>query len=79
MSVSEWEQTKSAHHERRMAIMNGVHDIVIYNWRTNEMTKKEERFEQIYSQGKINVTEIRVDKETGVSYMFLTTHLLRSV
>ena len=43
------------------------------------MTKKEERFEQIYSQGKINVTEIRVDKETGVSYMFLTTHLLRSV
>ncbi|MBO5032121.1 MAG: hypothetical protein J6D08_09590 [Lachnospiraceae bacterium] len=28
MSVSEWEQTKSAHHERRMAIMNFVHDIM---------------------------------------------------
>ena len=30
MSVSEWEQTKCAHHERRMAIMNEVHDIIMY-------------------------------------------------
>ena len=28
MSVSEWEQTSSAHHERRMAIMNEVHDMI---------------------------------------------------
>ncbi len=28
------------------------------------------RFEKIYSQGKINVTEIWVDTETGVNYMF---------
>jgi hypothetical protein len=29
-----------------------------------------ERFEKIYSQGKVNVTEIWVDKETGVNYVF---------
>lgn len=28
MSVSEWEQKKSAHHERRMVIMNEIHDII---------------------------------------------------
>ena len=28
------------------------------------------RFEAIYSQGKMNVTEIWVDKETGVNYLF---------
>lgn len=28
MGVSEWEQTKSAHDERRMAVMNEVHDIL---------------------------------------------------
>lgn len=29
-----------------------------------------ERFEKIYTQGKINVTEIWVDKKTGVNYVF---------
>jgi hypothetical protein len=29
-----------------------------------------ERFEKIYTQGKVNVTEIWVDKETGVNYVF---------
>ena len=29
-----------------------------------------ERFEVIYSQGRINRTEIWVDKETGVNYLF---------
>lgn len=28
------------------------------------------RFEKIYSQGTLNVTEIWVDKETGVNYLF---------
>lgn len=31
---------------------------------------KDERFEKIYTQGSINVTEIWVDKETGVNYVF---------
>lgn len=31
---------------------------------------KNERFEKIYSQGVTNVTEIWVDKETGVHYVF---------
>lgn len=35
------------------------------------MGKKEmERFEKIYSQGSLNVTEIWVDKQTGVNYLF---------
>ena len=29
-----------------------------------------DRFEKVYSQGPMNVTEIWVDKETGVNYMF---------
>lgn len=29
-----------------------------------------ERFEKIYTQGKLNVTEIWVDKKTGVNYVF---------
>ena len=29
-----------------------------------------ERFEKIYKQGAMNVTEIWVDKETGVNYLF---------
>lgn len=29
-----------------------------------------ERFEKIYKQGAINITEIWVDKETGVNYVF---------
>ena len=28
MSVSEWEQAKPTHRERRMSIMNAVHDIM---------------------------------------------------
>jgi hypothetical protein len=31
---------------------------------------KNERFEKIYSQGKVNIMEIWVDKETGVNYVF---------
>lgn len=31
---------------------------------------KTERFEKIYSQGAINITEIWVDRETGVNYIF---------
>lgn len=31
---------------------------------------EKERFEKTYSQGKINVTEIWVDKKTGVNYVF---------
>ncbi len=31
---------------------------------------KNERFEKTYTQGSINYTEIWVDKETGVNYIF---------
>ena len=31
---------------------------------------KNERFEKVYTQGKLDVTEIWVDKETGVNYLF---------
>lgn len=31
---------------------------------------KDERFEKTYSQGKLTVTEIWVDRETGVNYLF---------
>ncbi len=31
---------------------------------------KDERFEKTYTQGALNVTEIWVDKETGVNYLF---------
>ena len=34
------------------------------------MSKKEERFEKVYSQGVANVIEIWVDKETGVNYIY---------
>ena len=34
------------------------------------MSKKEERFEKIYSQGTANVIEIWLDKETGVNYIY---------
>ncbi|MBC1382841.1 DUF6440 family protein [Listeria innocua] len=30
----------------------------------------EERFEKIYTQGKLNIMEILVDKETGVQYVY---------
>ena len=32
-----------------------------------------ERFEKVYSQGTFNVTEIWVDRETGVNYLFHCT------
>ena len=31
---------------------------------------KEKRFEKIYSQGGMSATEIWVDKETGVNYLY---------
>ena len=31
---------------------------------------KDERFEKLYSQGMLTTTEIWVDKETGVNYLF---------
>jgi len=31
---------------------------------------KENRFEKAYSQGTLNVTQIWVDKETGVNYLW---------
>lgn len=34
---------------------------------------KNERFEKTYSQGAVNVTEIWVDRETGVNYIFHTS------
>ncbi|EAD7196630.1 hypothetical protein ABZ07_00585 [Listeria monocytogenes] len=30
----------------------------------------EERFEKVYTQGKLNIMEIWVDKETGVQYVY---------
>lgn len=38
--------------------------------REEKTMAKDERFEKIYTQGKLNVTEIWVDKETGVNYVF---------
>ncbi len=32
--------------------------------------KKNDRFEKIYSQGTLTATEIWVDRETGVNYLF---------
>ena len=34
---------------------------------------KDQRFERIYSQGTLTMTEIWVDKETGVNYVFHTS------
>ncbi len=33
------------------------------------MAKKEERFEQVYTQGALYSMEIWVDRETGVNYL----------
>ncbi|MBE6737204.1 MAG: xylan 1,4-beta-xylosidase [Ruminococcus sp.] len=33
---------------------------------------KNKRFEKVYTQGSVNVTEIWVDTETGVNYMYHT-------
>lgn len=35
-----------------------------------EAEKMDERFEKIYTQGKLNIMEIWVDKETGVQYVY---------
>ena len=32
--------------------------------------EKNNRFEKVYSQGAMNTTEIWVDKQTGVNYLF---------
>lgn len=34
---------------------------------------KNYRFENVYSQGALSTTEIWVDKETGVNYLFHTS------
>ncbi len=34
---------------------------------------KNERFKNVYSQGALSTTEIWVDKETGVNYLFHTS------
>ena len=34
------------------------------------MAKTEDRFLKTYSQGAMNVTEIWVDKKTGINYLF---------
>ena len=34
------------------------------------MAKKEKRFEKIYFQNGLSTTEIWVDKETGVNYLY---------
>lgn len=34
------------------------------------MSKADDRFEKIYSQGKLSGVEILVDKQTGVNYVF---------
>lgn len=34
------------------------------------MSENKERFEKVYVQGVLTVTEIWVDKETGVNYLF---------
>lgn len=33
---------------------------------------KKDRFEKVYSQGTLNTTEIWIDKETGVNYLYHT-------
>lgn len=37
---------------------------------SNGEKMKQERFERIYQQGHLTVTEIWVDRETGVSYLW---------
>ena len=32
--------------------------------------RRSDRFKKVYSQGALTVTEIWVDKETGVNYLF---------
>ena len=35
-----------------------------------EMTTMDKRFKKVYSQGAVNVTEIWIDQDTGVNYIF---------
>ena len=37
------------------------------------MSKKDERFKRIYSQGKLEGVAVWVDKETGVNYLFASS------
>lgn len=42
-----------------------------YQWAEKETTDMaKDRFVKTYSQGTLNVTEIWVDRQTGVNYMF---------
>lgn len=34
------------------------------------MANEKDRFERVYSQGMVNSTEIWIDKETGVNYLY---------
>ena len=36
------------------------------------MANEKDRFERVYSQGMMNTTEIWVDRETGVNYLYHT-------
>ena len=38
--------------------------------REEKQMAKNDRFEKVYSQGTMTITEIWVDKETGVNYVF---------
>ena len=40
------------------------------HFRREEDMFKDNRFEKVYSQGSLTVTEIWVDKQTGVNYIF---------
>ena len=35
-----------------------------------QLQRKNERFEKVYSQGTLTVTQIWVDRETGVNYLY---------
>ena len=48
--------------------MEFYHSIFLIKERTHTMNN--DRFEKIYSQGKMTSIEIWVDKETGVNYLF---------
>ena len=64
------------HHpqEKRCKNVTDVYDRkqrVIHNqFKEEEKWQKDQRFEKIYSQGTMTTTEIWVDKETGVDYVF---------
>ena len=42
---------------------------MLLEWLGDKM-KKYERFEKVYSQGRLDYVEILVDKETGVNYLY---------